>query len=187
MQLRRLPALACLAIFLLSAAAFAPAFASDVHTDYDHKAVWERYHTFSWQKIKTSNPFYVDRIHDSVIHYLEQQGWKYVPSGGDVSLFAISNVRNQRSLQTFYNGYGGGWGWGGYGGWGGWGWGPGYTTTVPVHQRIRHVVIDMYDAKTRQLLWRGAAVDDLSRKSEKNEQQLYRDFAAMFHNFPPKQ
>ncbi len=66
------------------------------------------------------------------------------------------------------------------------GWGPGYTTTVPVNRRIRHVVIDMYDAKTKQLLWRGAAVDDLSQKSEKNEQQLYRDFATMFHNFPPK-
>ncbi len=115
MQLRPASALACLAFLLFSAAAFA----SDVHTDYDHNAVWERYHTFSWQKIKTSNPFYVDRIHDSVIHYLEQQGWKYVPSGGDVSLFALSNVRNQHSLQTFYNGYGGGWGWGGWGRWAG--------------------------------------------------------------------
>jgi hypothetical protein len=44
----------------------------------------------------------------------------------------------------------------------------------------------MYDVKAKQLLWRGAAIDDLSTKSAKIEQQLYRDFADMFHDFPPR-
>ena len=34
------------------------------------------------------------------------------------------------------------------------------------------LVVDLYDAKTKQLIWRGSAEDTLSRKAEKNEKNL---------------
>ncbi len=183
----RCPIFRWLILFSLLLVASSTAIAGNVQTDYDHKAVFERYHTYSWRKIKTSNPFYVSRIRDGVDHYLQGQGWQRIPTGGDISLFAISDVKNEQSLRTFYNGFGGGWGWGSWGGWGGPGYGgPGYGTTMAVNQRVRSVVIDMYDAKTRQLLWRGRAEQNLSDKTPKNVHRLYQDFAEMFHNFPPK-
>ncbi len=170
---------------VLFVAAPIAANAGNVQTDYDHSTVWERYHTFSFGRIHTRNPFYVGRIRDGITHYLGQQGWQMVPSKGDATIIVVSNVKNRRSLQTFYNGYGGGWGWGGWPGWGGWG-GPGWATTTPVDTRMRRVVVDIYDTHTKKLLWRGTSQDDLSEKSEKNERALYVDFADMFHNFPPK-
>jgi hypothetical protein len=163
------------------------AHADDIRVDYDHNAVFERYHTFTWKKIQSDNPFYVSRIRDGVSHYLEQQGWQQVPSGGDVAVFVICNVKNYQSLQTFYDGFGGGWGWGGlgWGFWPGWG-GPGFSTTTPVNQRVRNVVIDMYDSHTKQLLWRGITDVDLNGNPQRNLNRLYQDFAVMFHTFPPK-
>jgi len=43
----------------------------------------------------------------------------------------------------------------------------------------------LYDAKTKQLLWRGSAEDTLSSKAEKNEKNLEKGVAKMFKSFPP--
>ncbi len=182
MRSRTLAAFAAVFCLFVSVTAFA---ADQVKTDYDHTANFERYHTYSWQKVQTDNPFYKSRIQDGIDHYLQQQGWERVPTGGDVSLFAVGDVKDQKSLETYYNGLGGGWGWGGWG-WGGWDDGPDMSTTRTVDQRVRTVVVDMYDSKTKHLLWRGTTKEDLSDKTDKNVHKLYEDFATMFHNFPPR-
>jgi hypothetical protein len=56
--MRKLSFLSILLVSLLGAVAFA----QDVHTDYDHHANFERYHTYSWQKVQTTNPLWQDRI-----------------------------------------------------------------------------------------------------------------------------
>jgi len=43
----------------------------------------------------------------------------------------------------------------------------------------------LYDAKTKQLIWRGSAEDMLSSKAEKNEKNLEKGVAKMFKKFPP--
>jgi hypothetical protein len=48
------------------------------------------------------------------------------------------------------------------------------------------LVIDMYDAKNRQLIWRSSAEDALSSKPEKNEKNLEKGVAKMFKKFPPE-
>jgi hypothetical protein len=47
------------------------------------------------------------------------------------------------------------------------------------------LVIAMYDAKTKQLLWRGTAEGTLSDKANKNENKLEKAVAKMFKNYPP--
>jgi Domain of unknown function (DUF4136) len=47
------------------------------------------------------------------------------------------------------------------------------------------LVVDLYDTKTKQLIWRGSAEDTLSDKATKNEKNLDKGVAKMFKAFPP--
>ena len=177
-------ALVCAAFTLVSATAFA----DSIKTDFDHHANFANYHTYSWGKVKVSDQFNADRIKNSVNSFLQQKGWKEVPSGGQVSIMATDNIHSEQEAETYYNGMGGGWGMGW--GWGGWGWGPGGgfgdTTTTTSDIRKAHVVIDMFDPSTKSLLWRGVSRGELSNSSAANRKHLHEDIAKMFKDFPPK-
>ena len=169
----------------LALAAFSatPLFAA-TSTDYDHSVNFRSYHTFSFYKVQTSDPFYVQRIEDEVSADLTKAGMERVESGGDLALTAIGNVKNKQEYNTFYDGLGGGgWGWRGWGGWGG-GWGDQQTTVQEVP--VGTLMLDMYDTKTHQLVWRGRSQSDLSDKSEKNTKTLDKDIDHMLNGFPPK-
>jgi len=167
----------CAMLFL---AALGTAFAQQVQTDFDHQANFSQYKTYSWQEIKPPDSLWDSRIKNAVDAQLAAKGWIQVPSGGDVAIVAIKTTQTQRSLQTFYDGMGGGWGWRRFGG-GGFG----ESTTTEQDYKEGTLVIDLYDAKTKQLIWRGSAEDTLSSKAEKNEKNLDKGVAKMFKKFPP--
>src|SRR6202045_2605704 len=143
------------------------AFAQQVKTDFDHQANFSQYKTYSWQEIKPANSLWDARIKNSVDAQLAAKGWTQVASGGDVAIVAIKTTQNQKSLQTFYDGMGGGWGWRRFGG-GGFG----EATTTEHDYKEGTIVVDLYDAKTKQLIWRGSAEDTLSDKAARNEKNL---------------
>ena len=155
-------------------------FAQQVKTDYDRSADFGQYKTYSWEKVQTRDPLMVDRIETAVNANLASKGWQYVESGGDVSIIAIEITQNQQTLNTFYDGFGGGWGWRG---WGGGGFGEA-TTTTDVYQ-VGTLVVDLFDGKTKKLIWRGSSSDTLSNNSEKNIKNLDKAVQKMFQHFPP--
>ena len=167
----------CTVMFLI---VLGTAFAQQVKTDFDHQANFSQYKTYSWQEIKPANSLWDARIKSAVDAQLAAKGWTQVASGGDVAVVAIKTSQTQRSLQTFYDGFGGGWGWRRFGG-GGFG----EATTTEQDYKEGTLVIDLYDAKTKQLIWRGSAEDMLSSKAEKNEKNLEKGVAKMFKKFPP--
>ena len=171
------PTLSYMLFFL---ALLGPAFAQQVQTDFDHQANFSQYKTYSWQEIKPPNSLWDARIKNAVDAQLAAKGWTQVDSGGDVAIVAIKTTQTQRSLQTFYDGFGGGWGWRRFGG-GGFG----ESTTTEQDYKEGTLVVDMYDAKTKQLIWRSSAEDMLSNKAEKNEKNLDKGVAKMFKKFPP--
>jgi hypothetical protein len=59
------------------------------------------------------------------------------------------------------------------------------TTTVENYKEGT-LVVDMFDANTKKLLWRGNATDTLSDKSDKNIKKLDKSVEKMFKDFPPK-
>jgi Domain of unknown function (DUF4136) len=156
------------------------AFAQKVETDFDHQANFSHYKTYSWQQIKPANSLWDARIKNAVDTQLAAKGWTQVASGGDVAIVAIKTSQTQRTLQTFYDGFGGGWGWRRFGG-GGFG----DATTTEQDYKVGTLVVDLYDAKTKQLIWRGSAQDMLSDKAAKNEKNLEKGVAKMFKPFPP--
>jgi Domain of unknown function (DUF4136) len=156
------------------------ASAQQVKTDYDRSANFGQYKTYSWEQVKTKDSLDVDRIKSAVNAALAAKGWNQVDSGGDVSIIALEMTQNQQTLNTFYDGFGGGWGWRRFGG-GGFG----EATTTTETYTVGTLVVDLYDAKSKQLLWRGSSSDTLSNNSNKNIKNLDKGVQKMFKKFPP--
>jgi hypothetical protein len=151
------------------------AFAQEIKTDYDHHVNFSSYHTYYWERVKTTDPLWESRIQDAVDHTLQRKGWQRVDNGGDVAITAVGSAFNEKEYQTFYDGMGG-WRWGGLG----------ETVTQQVNYPVGALVLDMYDAHTKQLVWRGVSSDTPSNKPEKNEKKLDKDVDKMFDHFPPR-
>jgi Domain of unknown function (DUF4136) len=156
------------------------ASAQQVKTDYDRSANFAQYKTYSWEHVKTQDALDVDRIKSAVNTALAARGWTQVDSNGDVSIVAVEITREQQTLNTFYNGFGGGWGWRRFGG-GGFG----DATTTTETYKVGTVVVDLFDTKTKQLIWRGSSSDTLSNNSDKNIKNLDKGVEKMFKQFPP--
>ena len=166
---------ACAGIALLFATA---SFAQQVKTDYDRSANFSQYKTYSWEKVQTKDQLLVDRIKGAVNAALTSKGLTPVESGGDIAIMAIETTQNQQTLNTFYDGFGGGWGWR-------WGGGLGDATTTVDNYKVGTLVVDLFDAHTKTLLWRGSSSDTLSDKSDKNIKNLDKGVQKMFDHFPP--
>jgi len=171
---------ASVGIVLLFASA---SFAQQVKTDYDRGADFSQFKTYTWEKVQTQDQLWVDRIKEAVNTALAAKGLTPVESGGDMAIVAIEMTKNQQTLNTFYDGFGGGWGWRRGGGFGGFG---DATTTTDTY-KVGTLVVDMFDAHTKKLVWRGSASDTLSDKSDKNIKNLDKGVQKMFDHFPPGQ
>jgi hypothetical protein len=166
---------ASVGIALLAATA---SYAQQVKTDYDRSTDFSQYKTYSWEKVQTQDPLWVERIEGAVNAALTAKGWTQVPSGGNVAIVAVEMTRNQQTLDTFYNGFGGGWRWGG---------GFGDATTTVDNYKVGTLVVDLFDANSKKLIWRGSSSDALSDKSDKNIKNLDKGVQKMFNHFPPEE
>jgi hypothetical protein len=164
---------ASVGIMLLAASA---SLAQQVKTDYDRSADFSKYTTYSWEKVQTQDPLLVDRIKQAVNAALAEKSLTPVESGGQVAIVAIEMTKNQQTLNTFYDGFGGGWRWGG---------GFGNATTTVDNYKVGTLVVDLFDANTKKIIWRGSASDTLSDKSDKNIKNLDKGVQKMFEHFPP--
>jgi hypothetical protein len=159
--------------------------AQDVQTDYDHNFNFAQVHTFA-VKIGTSwgNPLSEQRAIDTVTKALTQKGWSPADaSTADAQVVIHGASQTKKSLDTFYSGGS----WGGYG-WGGWGYGagPGTATTTVNEYKVGTMVVDIFNAKDKKLVFRGVGQDEVSDKPEKNEKKIEKATEKMFKNFPPK-
>jgi Domain of unknown function (DUF4136) len=162
----------------------ATALLAEVKTDYDRNVNFSRYKTYSWGRVHTENPLWVDRIKAAVNSALAAKGWTEVESGGDVSIMAMEMTKDHRTLNTYYDNFGGGWGWRGWGG--GFGDGFGTSTTTEDTYKVGTLVVDLFDTNGKKLVWRGSASDTLSDKSDSNIKKLNSDVQKMFDHFPPE-
>jgi hypothetical protein len=153
-------------------------FGQQVKTDYDRATDFAQYKTYSWEKVQTQDPLWVDRIKSAVNADLSAKGLTEAPSGGEVAIVAMEVTQNRRTLNTFYDGFGGGWRWGG---------GFGNETTTVDTYKVGTLVVDLFDAKSKKLIWRGSASDTLSDKSDKNIKALDKGVQKMFDHFPPEE
>jgi len=159
------------------------AFAQDVKVDFDKTADFGKLKTFS-TKIGTSwnNPLSEKRITAEIEETLTEKGWKKVDSNPDALVVLHGATQTKHTVNTFYSGD---MGWGGYGyrGWGGMGMGSATTTTSDY--QVGTLVVDIFNANSKELVFRGAAQDEISDKPEKNVKKVEKAAAKMFKEFPP--
>src|SRR4051812_43136150 len=92
--------IASVGVMLFAATA---SFAQQVKTDYDRKTDFSQYRSYSWEKVQTKHPLFVDRIKNAVDAALAAKGWTLAPSGGNVAVVALETTQNKQTLDTFYN------------------------------------------------------------------------------------
>lgn len=157
------------------------AFAQDVKVDYDQSADFAALKTFAIS-IGTSwnNPLGEKRVLAEIEQALTEKGWtKTDDAQADAIVVLHGATEQQKTLNTFYSG-----GYGGYG-WRGWGGGMGTATTTTSEYTVGSLVVDIFDAESKQLVFRGTATDELSDKPEKNVKKLDKATSKMFKDFPP--
>ena len=156
---------------------------AEIKTDYDRNVDFGRYKTYSWTNVRTQNALWVDRIKAAVSSALTAKGWTEVESGGEVSIMAIEMTKDHSTLNTYYENFGGGWGWR----WGG-GFGDVFGTSATTDQtyQVGTLVVDLFDTRSKKVIWRGSASDTLSDKSDRNIKKLNMDVQKMFDRFPPE-
>jgi hypothetical protein len=158
------------------------ASAPTVKIDYDKAANFSPLKTFS---IKLGTPWGNQigekRVMDAVTQALTGKGWKLVPEGqADAQVLVHGASRTKKDLNTFYSGMGGY----GYRGWGAMG-GTGTATTTVTEYQVGTLVVDVFDAKSKSLMWRGIAQDEVSDSADKNIEKIGKATDALFKDFPP--
>jgi len=174
----------CTLVFL---AMLGAAFAQKVQTDFDRKANFSQYKTYSWREIKSPNSLWDARIKSAVDAQLAAKGWTQVDSGGDVAIVATKTTGHRGASHSAATQTGatvsdqwmahdaticyrlGG-------------------TDCGTGDIISHddetLAVDLYDAKTKRLIWRGSIEDTLSDETTQNEKNLDKSVAKMFKGFP---
>jgi uncharacterized protein DUF4136 len=168
-----------MSVTLMIASLVAGSLAQETKTDYDRKADFSHYKTFSFEKVETKDPLWVDRITTAIGSELTTKGLTQVASGGDIAIIAIGMTTDRQTLDTFYDSFPGGWGWR-------WGSGYGDATTTTETYTVGTLVVDFFDRKTKALLWRGSADNTLSNSSTNNIKNFDKSVKKLFKGFPPK-
>ncbi len=159
-----------------------------VNHDYDRQADFASYSTYQWRdsdaNVKDTDPLAHDRFINAVNGQLRTHGMSEVTSSPDVFVTYNAEESEEMSLDTTY--MGGGWGYGP-----GWGWGRGYgamgsSTTSVRKYNVGTVVLDMWDAKEKRLVWRGVVSDAVSDNPQNNAKKITKAAQQLFKGFPPK-
>jgi multisubunit Na+/H+ antiporter MnhE subunit len=177
MRMARAAALTILALSM----AIGPSLALDIKTDHDPTYDFTKVHTF-YAKIGTAwgNSISEKNVLTTVENALIAKGWAKADEGSaDAEVILHGSSQQKQDLQTFYSGYGG---WG-YGGWGAVGMGSATTTSYTYTEGT--LLIDIFDAKAKELIFRGSATDTISGKQEKNQKTLNKALGKIFYDFPP--
>ena len=181
--MRRMLSIAMAAVLLAPALAAA----QKVSYDYEKTANFAGFKTFALKEgTPVGQPLIDQRIIAAIESELTAKGLTKNETNPDIVVVYHIAFDKQKDISTFSSGYGGGYGPYGYG-WGG-GWAGGSTQTTVRDILIGTLVIDMADAKKKQMVWRGMATKqvDAQTKPEKRDKNIANAMKKIFKNYPPK-
>ncbi len=164
---------------------------SKVYIDYDKQADFTKYRTYAWgEGTAAQNPLMDRRIVAAIDEQLAGKGFQKSDKSPDmfVSYHAATSKEVSYTTTSYGYGYGPSWGasYGRYGGgMGMWGVGLSTGTATPVTVVKGTLVVDIYGAEPKLLLWRGTGNDTIHADPEKVENQIRDVVTEMFETFPP--
>jgi hypothetical protein len=144
-----------------------------VSVNYNHNQSFSGFHTYAWASNNTN------QIQNSILAQVAQQDIDSAMQGKglqkvqesqkpDLILLASGGMRQQ----TSYNA----WGMRGIGG--------GMGGITPQQNVEATLVVDLHDAKSQSLVWRGIAQETLSNNGDKNQKMVQSAVSKMFKQWP---
>jgi Domain of unknown function (DUF4136) len=162
---------------------------STVHTDYDPGAVRtiQGYHTFAWLPRPAAygeiSLIVSGRIRTAVTEILTAKGYAEAPA--DVADFRLAWHVTTHELSDYLvinraYGYG-------YAGWGAGGFGSDTAPPGTAYWPLAAMVVDVVDAASNRLVWRGSALGETAIDPDPNRRQheIEDRVREMFAEFPP--
>lgn len=164
--------------------------AQQVNIDFDKDADFTKYKTYAYQVChRVENPLVDKRIVNELKSRIAMAGLIRTEADPDVNVTYHSSTSEEFAVDTntWGYGFGSGWYWGRGGGYLGHGAGGPVSSTTTVRKYTRGtLVVDIWDARAKQLVWRGTATDTVSENPEKNEKNLKKAMEKMFRKYPPE-
>ncbi|MFI5403272.1 MAG: DUF4136 domain-containing protein [Planctomycetota bacterium] len=153
---------------------------SSISTNYDYDTSYDfaKLKSYRWADIPSktdASPLVIQRVGAAVETQLKAKG--YVPAEGAPDFLVATYVGRQSRIQVTDWGYG-------YGPRGGWYGGGG----VDVYQYEEgSLIVDIVDARSKQLEWRGTATSvlDPEASAEERTERINKAVAKMLKDFPP--
>jgi len=148
--------------------------AAGVDVDYDRSADFAKYTDYAWQEGTPAGGLMQKRIVAAIDHELAADGLERAEGEAGLYVVTHASVDSEQRIEVDDFGY-----MGRRRGWGG-------MTTVDVQDvAVGTLVVDLIDADSGDLVWRGLASEALSSKAEKNEKKINKAVMKMFKKFPP--
>ena len=147
-----------------------------VSSDYDTSKDFSQYKTFAWVDDSQVEASYDlqgllhDRIHAAVKTELEAKGLTEATENPDLLLAYHTGKQDQTQIDSWGYGY----------------WGPRSVDTYTYTTGT--LIIDLVDAESQQLAWRGTAEDiiDPNPSPEKSQENINKAVAKIFSKYPPQ-
>jgi hypothetical protein len=147
---------------------------------YDGRVDFSHYYSFFiLQGNSSGDPVTDERLADGVRSTLMSKGWVELPEGAGQAAVVIHTATTAvHSYDSFY------------GGWGGWQsrWnGVDGPSTIGEDYRPGTMVVTIFDADSKQAIWRGSATDAISANPKHAVRAREAAVVKMFGKFPPIQ
>jgi Domain of unknown function (DUF4136) len=165
-------------VFLAGTSALAQA----VTVDYDHSINFLKFKTYTLQKVHATDPGVESRLSIAVDRNLQTRYLHSDSSNPDLIVAVVEASQDKQEYTTFYDSLGGlswqrGWGSGNFMD------GTATVQDIPVGT----LVFDIWDAKTKKLIWRGTILEPASVTGNKEaDQKLDKAVGQVLAQYPPK-
>jgi Domain of unknown function (DUF4136) len=149
------------------------AAAQQVSVNYNHNQSFVQYHTYAWGSNNANqvrNSILAQVAQQDINSALQAKGLRMVQENQnpDVIVTGSGGMREQTSYSA--------WGMRGIGG--------GMGGITPEQSVEATLIVDLYDAKTQSLVWRGIAQNTLNNNGNKNQQMVEKAIQKMFKQWP---
>jgi hypothetical protein len=174
--MRRPTLVTTIAVGLLSTIALA----QSVTYDFDKATDFSKFKSYTWVRgTNLSDQLNHQRIVNAVDVQLSAKGLTRVESGGNPDMLVAYHASFDKDLQI--NGFSSGWG--------GYRFGGSRTGTARAEEiLIGTLVVDMVNAQTKTIVWRGTATKevDVNAKPDTRDKNINKAADKLFKNYPPK-
>ena len=158
---------------ILVCIASAIARGQQVSVNYNHSQSFTQFHTYAWgsnNANKIQNSILAQVAVQDIDSALQGKGLQKVEENANPDLIVTANGGMKE--QTSYSA----WGMRGIGG--------GMGGITPEQNVIGTMIVDLYDAKSQSLVWRGMAQNSLNNNGNKNQQMVQKAVTKMFNQWP---